>query len=55
MVDPVYTGKACFGLFEEIEAGRFDDEDDVVFLHTGGVFGLYPYREQLQTAAQSAG
>ncbi len=46
ILDPVYTGKACYGLFKEIEKGRFDEADDIVFVHTGGVFGLYPYREQ---------
>ncbi|MCF7935278.1 MAG: D-cysteine desulfhydrase family protein [Synergistales bacterium] len=50
IVDPVYTGKALFGLRGEIRAGRFGPEDTVVFIHTGGAFGLFPYRRQLVDA-----
>lgn len=38
LFDPVYTGKALFGLRREIEAGRFRSEDNVIFWHTGGGF-----------------
>ena len=40
ILDPVYTGKAFFGLFRELQKdeGRFPG--DVCFLHTGGIFGL---------------
>ena len=48
VLDPVYTGKAFHGLLEEIRRGRFDGADDVVFVHTGGVFGLFPQRSQLR-------
>jgi D-cysteine desulfhydrase len=43
ILDPVYTGKAFYGLLSEISRGRFDEYRDIVFLHTGGVFGVYPY------------
>lgn len=43
ILDPVYTGKAFYGLLNEISKGRFERGRDIVFLHTGGVFGLYPY------------
>jgi D-cysteine desulfhydrase len=46
VLDPVYTGKAFHGLLQELQAGRFDDSNDVVFIHTGGVFGLFPQRDQ---------
>lgn len=55
ILDPVYTGKACHGLFAEIEAGRFDAADDVVFIHTGGVFGIYPYRKEFLDTMTSYG
>ena len=48
--DPVYTGKAFHGLLAEIDKGRFD-ESDLVFVHTGGLFGLFPYADQLATIA----
>lgn len=47
LLDPVYTGKAVAGLIDQITTGRFDDSHNIVFVHTGGVFGLLPYREQL--------
>ena len=49
--DPVYTGKAFYGLLAEIDKGRFKDETDLVFVHTGGLFGLFPYASQLTTIA----
>ena len=39
LFDPTYTGKAIYGLRKEIAAGRFSDDDHVVFWHTGGGFG----------------
>lgn len=45
--DPVYTGKAFHGMIEEIRSGRLQDCSDVVFIHTGGIFGLLAQSEQL--------
>ena len=42
LLDPVYTGKAFAGLVEEIAAGRFSGCRDIVFIHTGGIFGVFP-------------
>ena len=41
LLDPVYTGKAMAGLIDAIRKGEFTGEDVVVFLHTGGVPGLF--------------
>ncbi len=41
VLDPVYTGKAMAGLIGEIRAGRLGPRDTVVFLHTGGLPGLF--------------
>ncbi len=48
VLDPVYTGKAFHGMLSEIGRGRFDDSNDIVFVHTGGVFGLFPQRDRFQ-------
>jgi D-cysteine desulfhydrase len=40
ILDPVYTGKAFHGLLSEIERGRFKGVRNIIFLHTGGIFGL---------------
>jgi D-cysteine desulfhydrase len=40
----VYTGKAFAGMLTEIAAGRFEGCTDIVFIHTGGIFGVFPQR-----------
>lgn len=40
LVDPVYTGKALNGLVEECLAGRMDAYENILFIHTGGLYGL---------------
>ncbi|MEH6583125.1 MAG: hypothetical protein V7754_14385 [Halioglobus sp.] len=47
ILDPVYTGKAFHGMVETIKLDLFDGATDIVFLHTGGIFGLFPQRELL--------
>jgi D-cysteine desulfhydrase len=52
VLDPVYTGKAFHAMLQEIEAGRFDGCEDIVFLHTGGIFGVFPQRAQFSANPQ---
>lgn len=40
-LDPTYTGKAFHGMLSELEKGRFKDANDILFIHTGGLFGLF--------------
>jgi D-cysteine desulfhydrase len=47
ILDPVYSGKAFYGLRNEIEAGRFENVRDVLFIHTGGIYGTMAYADQL--------
>jgi len=47
LLDPVYTGKAFAGMLAEIARGRFRGCRDIVFVHTGGLFGLFPQRGEL--------
>ncbi|MFT6957942.1 MAG: D-cysteine desulfhydrase [Halieaceae bacterium] len=42
VLDPVYTGKAFAGMLAEIALGTFSDCQDIVFIHTGGIFGVFP-------------
>jgi 1-aminocyclopropane-1-carboxylate deaminase/D-cysteine desulfhydrase-like pyridoxal-dependent ACC family enzyme len=44
-LDPTYTGKAMAGLIAEIRAGRFGQDETIVFLHTGGEPGLFAHPE----------
>ena len=48
--DPVYTGKAFNAMLQEITNGRLFGLDDIVFIHTGGLYGLFPQKEELLRA-----
>ncbi|MNO61167.1 D-cysteine desulfhydrase [compost metagenome] len=45
-LEPIYSGKAMWGLFRELAAGRIPRGSQVVFIHTGGLQGLAGLREQ---------
>lgn len=47
LLDPVYTGKAAAGLIDLVRRGRFERDERVVFLHTGGAPALYAYQDVL--------
>jgi D-cysteine desulfhydrase len=42
VLDPAYTSKALLGLFTRIAERRFPPGSQVLFIHTGGIFGLLP-------------
>jgi len=42
LLDPIYTGKAFGGLLDLLERGKLD-ESPVIFLHTGGLPGLFAF------------
>ncbi len=44
-LDPVYTGKTLFAFDRSVIEGQIEPDGDVLFVHTGGVFGLFPKRE----------
>ena len=46
--DPVYTGKAMYGMMNEIEKGTFKKGENVLFIHTGGLFGIFSKRNQFK-------
>lgn len=50
VLDPVYTGKAFAGMVAEIACGRFEGCRDIVFVHTGGIFGVFPQRSGFSQA-----
>ena len=47
-LDPVYTGKAMVGLVDQIEKGRFDRSQNVLFLHTGGLYELFAFEDEFE-------
>lgn len=48
LLDPVYTGKAFYGMIEKIRLGEFGGQSDIVFVHTGGLFGLFAQRSSFK-------
>ncbi len=43
LLDPVYTGKAMAGMFEQVRSGKLSGDRPVLFLHTGGAPALFGY------------
>ena len=48
LLDPVYSGKGMAGLIAQILNGEIDADETVIFLHTGGMPGLFAYSEMFQ-------
>ena len=49
ILDPVYTGKAMYGVYNELkEGGALVGSKNILFIHTGGLFGLFPVSEQFE-------
>ena len=46
LLDPIYTGKMVFGLFELIKKGFFPKGTDIVAIHTGGLQGIAGFNER---------
>lgn len=47
ILDPVYTGKAFAGLLDLTRQGAFAPDETVIFLHTGGLPGLWAYENEV--------
>lgn len=50
LLDPVYSGKALYHFIQNIvntHSEKFQKHDKILFIHTGGVFGLYDKAKQL--------
>ena len=47
ILDPVYTAKAFHGLVDEIKKGVYKKGSNILFIHTGGIYGIFPRREEL--------
>jgi D-cysteine desulfhydrase len=48
ILDPVYTGKAFYGMIKEIEKKKDVFGSRIVFVHTGGLFGLFPVADKFE-------
>jgi L-cysteate sulfo-lyase len=48
LFDPVYSGKGLAGMIDLVQKGFFQQAKNIVFVHTGGVAGLFGYSGQLK-------
>lgn len=48
LLDPVYSAKGAAGLVDLIRRGHFRNDENVVFIHTGGAAGLFGYQQPLE-------
>ena len=46
--DPVYTGKAFFGMVQELKNNPQCFGERIIFIHTGGIFGLFPKAPEIE-------
>ncbi len=46
VLDPVYGAKAWTGMIDQMKKGNIPGQN-ILFIHTGGVFGLFPYGNQI--------
>jgi D-cysteine desulfhydrase len=46
-LDPVYTGKAFYGMVQELKRDPRCFGDRIIFIHTGGLFGLFPQASEM--------
>ena len=47
-MDPVYTGKAFYGMTKELERDKNAFGPRICFIHTGGIYGLFPKAKELE-------
>jgi len=47
VLDPVYTGKVFAGMVHQVRKSAYDDDANVLFLHTGGQPALFAYGPKL--------
>ena len=40
LLDPIYTSKTCYAIFDLIDKGIINKDAKILMLHTGGIFGI---------------
>lgn len=49
LFDPVYSGKGLAGMIDLVTTGYFGDAKNLLFVHTGGIAGLFGYSALIDT------
>ena len=45
-LDPIYTGKLLFGIYDQIKAGLYQPGEKILAIHTGGLQGIHGFNKQ---------
>jgi len=48
-LDPIYTGKALFAIYDLTQKGFFKKGTTIIFLHTGGIQGILGFNQMHNT------
>ena len=46
LLDPVYTAKMCYAIFDLQKQGLIDQNDRILAIHTGGLMGLFGMKDK---------
>jgi 1-aminocyclopropane-1-carboxylate deaminase/D-cysteine desulfhydrase-like pyridoxal-dependent ACC family enzyme len=46
-VDPNYSGPVLNAIIDDVENDHINENDNIVFLHTGGLPSIFSYAEEL--------
>jgi 1-aminocyclopropane-1-carboxylate deaminase len=52
-LDPIYTGKMMFGIYDLIEKGYFPKQSKILAIHTGGLQGIEGMNQRLKQQNKS--
>lgn len=56
ITEPVYTAKALYALYQDVQRGLYPEDSRLLFIHTGGLQGLRGYQDRrLQELCRQAG
>jgi len=45
-LDPIYTGKCFFGVWDMVKNDSFEENLRIVLLHTGGLQGIFGFNRK---------
>lgn len=51
-LDPVYTGKAFFAVWDMVKSGKFEEGTRIILLHTGGLQGISGFNRKNENILQ---
>lgn len=55
LIEPVYTAKMLYSIFDLAKAGYFNKGDNILAIHTGGILGLFGMMDKFDRNTQNNG